>query len=285
MANATLNGLAWTVASGFLFMILNAVVRNLTLALDPFQVQFLRYFAGLVVMLPWIIRAGIAAYKPNGLGGQLGRGVVHTFGLLLWFYALPHVPLADVAAIGFSTPIFVMLGAAWFLGERMFTARWVAALIAFGGVLIVLAPKLTGAVGFYALVMLASAPVFAASYLITKVLTKRDRVEVIVAWQALTITVLTIPFALVDWTWPSATQWGWVLAAGILGSAGHYCMGRAFAIADISAMQSVKFLELVWATLLGLIIFSDPPSGATLIGGAVIVAATVWIARYEARRG
>ena len=88
---------------------------------------------------------------------------------------LPHITLADTTAIGFTGPIFIMIGAAWGFGERMRWERWVAALIGLAGVLIVVAPKLAGTGGVYTLVMLASSPVFAASFLITKGLTRYER--------------------------------------------------------------------------------------------------------------
>ena len=282
--SATLRGMLWTVLSGAIFSLLNATMRLLTQELDPFLTQFLRYLFGLIVMLPLVMRSGLAAYRPKFVGGQFWRGAVHTVGLMLWFVALPHVTLADMTAIGFTAPIFVMLGAALVLGECMVAARWVAALIGFTGVLIVVAPNLNDAGGLYNLVMLASAPMFAASYLITKALTRHDRAEVIVVWQALTVTLFSLPLALVHWSWPTPVQWAWFLLCGVLGSAGHYCLNRSFAAIDISATQSVKFVDLIWASLLGFMVFGDRPSRFTLIGGAVIFASTVWITQREARR-
>jgi drug/metabolite transporter (DMT)-like permease len=181
-----------------------------------------------------------------------------------------------------------MLGAAIFLKERMVAARWVAALVGFAGVLIVVSPAVLrdGAGGTpWALVLLAAAPLFAASSLITKALTRRDTPNVIVLWQAVMVALFTLPFALWHWEWPTATQWGWFVVSGVLGSAGHICLTRAFALADVSVTQPIKFLELIWAVLLGIAIWGERPGLATLIGGAVIFASTTWIARREARRG
>jgi len=276
-------GLLWSATAGLLFTVLNAIMRELSLQLAPFQTQFLRYLAGLAVMTPLLFRAGLAAYRPRNVGGQFLRGGVHTAGLCLWFIALPHIGLADTTAIGFTTPIFIMIGAVLVFHEAMRWERWLAALIGMVGVLIVVGPQLTGAGGWYTLVMLSSAPVFAASFLITKGLTRYERPEVIVVWQAITVTLCSLPLALPGWTWPTAPQWLLFVACGVLGSAGHYCLTRSFSVADISATQSAKFLELVWATALGWLVFSDVPSRWTLIGGAVICASTLWIARREVR--
>ena len=279
----TLRGLLWSSAAGLTFVLLNTVMRQLTLDLHPFQTQFLRYLCGLLVMLPFIARAGLASYRPHNLGGQFVRGAVHTVGLGLWFAAIPHITLADTTAIGFTAPIFIMLGAAWVFGERMRWERWLAALIGLGGVLIVVAPKLVGAGGIYTLVMLASSPVFAASFLLTKGLTRYERATVIVVWQSIAVSLFSLPLALTVWQMPDAAQWFSFVLCGILGSLGHYCLTRSFSVADISATQSVKFLDLVWATLIGWLVFADTPSRSTLIGGVVICASTLWIARREAR--
>lgn len=278
-----LQALAWMAASGIVFAILNTVLRVISLQLDPLQVQFLRYFAGLLVMTPFIARVGLRAYSPNGLVGQLWRGVIHTAGMVLWYMALPHLTLADTTAIGFTGPIFVMIGAVLALGEKMVWERWVSALAGFAGVLVVVGPGLTAGGGSWQLIMLGSAPLFAASALITKALTRRDRPEVIVVWQCITISLFSLPGAVLHWSWPSATQWAVFLGSGVLGSAGHYCVTRALGAADATATQGVKFLDLLWMTALGFLVFGDRPTLSTLAGGVVIVAATTWLARREAR--
>lgn len=280
----TVRGLMWVSLSGLLFVILNTLLRALSLQLHPMQAQFLRYLAAVFVMLPLIARAGVAAYWPTRVGGQFARGAVHAVGLVLWFTALPHIPLADTTAIGFTGPIFIMLGAYLFFHETMRWERWLASMIGFAGVMIVVGPQLSGSAGIYNLLMLASSPVFAASFLMTKALTRYERVEVIVFWQALSVTLFSLPMAWWVWQSPSPWQWFGFLIAGFLGVAGHYSVTRGFAIADISSTQSVKFLDLVWAASMGWLFFGDLPTQSTLIGGVVISASTIWIAHRESRR-
>lgn len=280
----TVRGLLWSAASGALFSVLNATMRNLAQQLDPMQAQFLRYLFGFLVLVPLMGRTGFAAYRPRHIGGQFARGAVHTVGLVLWFLALPRIPLADMTAIGFTGPLFIMIGAWLFLREPMHWERWLATAIGFAGVLIVVGPRLSGAGGGYHLLMLASAPVFAASFLITKVLTRTESAGTIVVWQAISVTLFSLPAALWAWQAPSLAQWLGFVVCGVLGSAGHYCLTRSYRVADISATQSVKFLELVWASLLGWIMFADVPSQTALAGGVVISAATLWVARREHRR-
>lgn len=280
----TVRGLLWTLLASVLFVLLNTTARYLTQQFDPFQSQFLRYLCGLLVLLPFVLRRGMAAYRPQSVKGQLVRGVVHTLGLALWFTALPNIPLADMTALGFTTPIFIMLGAALFLRESMHWERWVAAGVGFAGVLLVLGPKLSGNGGWFHLVMLASSPVFAASFLISKAQTRYESAGVILLWQSLTVALLSLPMALAHWRAPGLWEWAGYMLAGSLGGLAHYCLLRSYQLADISATQSFKFLDLVWASLMGWLVFSDHPSSSTLLGGVVIAASTLWIARRESRR-
>lgn len=280
----TVKGLLWTLAAGLCFVLLNTLSRYLTAQLPPLESQFLRYLFGFLVMLPLVARTGLAAWRPRHLGGQFGRGLVHTVALGLWFTALPHISLGDMTALGFTTPIFIMLGAGLFLREPMRWERWLAALLGFAGVLVVVGPGLTGSGGYWSLVMLASSPVFAASFLIVKALTRYEKAGVIVLWQSITVTLLSLPLALLHWQAPTPAQWTGYLVCGLLGSGAHYLLTRAYAVIDISATQSLKFLELVWAMLLGWLVFGDHPSQYTLVGGLLISASTIWIARRESRR-
>jgi drug/metabolite transporter (DMT)-like permease len=286
----TARALLWAASAGLLFTLLNSLMRALAQNIHPFQAQFLRYACGLAVLMPVVLRHGMAAYRPRHIGGQFARGALHTLGLYFWFAALPKIPLANMTAIGFSTPLFIMLGAYVFLREPMRWERWLATGLGFAGVMIVVGPQFgvgtaAGGVnsGWYHLLMLASAPLFAASFLVTKALTRYETTGTILVWQAITVTLLSLPMALLNWSSPSAWQWAGFVLSGVLGSAGHYCITRSFRKADISSTQSLKFLELVWSALMGWLLFSDVPTLNAIIGGMLISAATIWVARRESR--
>ena len=277
-------GMLWMAATGLLFIVLNTIMKRLSHELDPWLVGFLRYLFGAVVMLGPALHLGAGSLWPKAPGLQFVRGLFHACGMMLWFAALPMVTLAELTAIGFSGPLFICLGAVLFLGERMSGARWAAVMIGFAGVLLVVKPWGGGAaVSPGVLLMLASAPVFAGSFLVAKALTSRDRSEVVVLWQHLWVSVLLAAFALAYWSGPTPAQWGLLVVCGFLGAGGHYCMTRAFRVADISAVQPVKFLELVWAAILGFLVFGTVPQGATVLGGMVILVSTLLLARHESR--
>ena len=285
-ATPTVRGMLWMVATGILFTLLNATMKKLSEGLDSWLVGFLRYLLGTMVILAPALRYGVRELWPKAPKLQLLRGSFHAGGMLLWFAALPTVSIAEFTAIGFSVPLFICLGAVLVLNERMTGARWAAVLVGFTGVLLVVHPFHAGhfsGVSPGMLMMLGSGPAFAASFLVAKVLTRHERSDIMVLWQHLLVTLLLLPFAIANWTMPPPGAWALLLLCGCFGAGGHYCMTRSFRVADISAVQSMKFLELVWAAILGLVMFGVTPGGWTLVGGVVILASTLWLARRESR--
>jgi drug/metabolite transporter (DMT)-like permease len=283
---AALRGMLWMAASGALFAALNTLMKWLAHDLDPWVVGFLRNLFGFVVLLPIAFRLGWSRMRTGAPGLQVLRALFHLGGLLLWFLALPMVSMAEMTALGFTGPIFMCLGAVLVLGEKMSPTRWAAVFIGFLGALIVVhpwtAPGFGGVTWGNALLLLAS-PTFAASFIVAKLLTRHDTSEAIVIWQHGLVALFALPFALWYWTSPSAGQWSWFVLCGVLGAAGHYCVNQALRVADVSATQPVRFLDLLWASLGGFIAFSAVPESWTVAGGAVIFGATLWLARHEAR--
>ncbi|MFK7964625.1 MAG: DMT family transporter [Burkholderiaceae bacterium] len=279
-------GIAWMALGGLVLAIMNGLMRLMTQQMDPLQAQFLRYFFGFFALMPIIFRGPVKRLWPKNLSGQCWRGLAQTLALALFFLALPHMPLADMTAIMFTTPFFVLMGAAVFLGEQVSATRWLGAFAGFAGVGIVLWPHLTlsDGAGIWSLVMLGAAPLFATAFLLTKALTRDESSDTLVTWQNIVVTVLTLPVALYFWVTPDQTQWLILALCGALGTAAHWCFTRAFYLADISAVQPVRFLDLIWSSLLGLAIFGNEPSKTALLGGMVIVAASVWLARVESKR-
>ena len=274
----------WMALGGFTLSAMNALMRQLTGELPPTFAQCMRYVFGLAVMLPFLVKQGFQHYKPNHLKGHLLRGFFHAAALTLFFLALPKIPLTDTTAIMFTQPLFVMVGAALILREVVSRDRWLAATFGFAGVGLVLLPHIQAETGNWSMVMLAASPLFAASFLINKALTRHDRPEVIVLWQNITVTAYMIPIALPYWVSPDGRQWLLLGCCGLLGTAAHVFMTRGFALADISVLQPLRFLDLLWASLFGFLMFAALPSNSAILGGVIIVSATLWIAHREKRK-
>ncbi len=279
-ASANLRGIAWMVLTGFLFVGVTGVVRHLGSDLNPVQAAFIRYLIGLMFFLPLFVRLGRRQLVTRRLGLHLMRGLAHGSAVGLWFFAMARIPIAEVTALAFVAPIFTTLGAALFLGEKLRARRTGAVLMAFAGTLIILRPGLA-VVDIGALAQLAAAPLFATSFLIAKRLTETEASSTIVAFLSLFVTLTLLPAALVIWRPPTWEEVAWLCLTAALATAGNYTMVQAFRAAEITVTQPVHFLQLVWATLLGLYVFGEVPDVWTWAGAAVIVASATYIAHRE----
>ena len=267
--------------TGALFVCVTAVVKYVGSDMPAAQSAFLRYLLGLVFILPMVrsmIRAGLdkSSVKLFGL-----RGITHSFGVMLWFYAMTQIPIAEVTAMGYMTPVFVTIGAALFLGERLALRRIVAVGLALIGGMIILRPGIREVSPGH-LAMLCNGVFFATSYLIAKIMADRVPASVVVGWLSVTVTLGLAPFAYAVWVPPTMEQIGWLFLVAAFATTGHLTMTIALKSAPISVTQPVTFLQLVWATMLGVIVFSEPIDGWVLFGGALILASVSFITWREA---
>ena len=182
--------------------------------------------------------------------------------------------------MSYMSPVYVTLGAALFLGEKLAARRLLAVVAALIGVVIILRPGFRElSPGHYS--QLFATLSFAGSFLIAKRLAAEVSPSVVVLALAITVTIGLAPFAYAVWVPPTLPQIGWMFAVAVFATAGHYTMARAFAIAPISVTQPVTFLQIVWAVLFGVVIFGEPVDGWVLFGGAVIIGAVSFIAWRE----
>ena len=265
-----------------LFVGVTIAVRYLGTSMNPVQAAFIRYCFGIVLILPLLSRAGVMSLDRDRLGFHALRGLVHGGGVILWFLAMSRIPISEVTALGFTTPIFVTLGAAVFLSERLKPYRVAAVLLGFIGALLILRPGLR-VIDIGALAQLGAAPLFACSYLMAKSATRREASSMIVILLSVFCTLTLALPALMVWRTPTLEELLLLGLTALLATSGHYCMTRALEAAEVSAVQPFTFLQLVWATILGLILFDEHPDVWIWIGGAVIVASATWMAQQEVR--
>ncbi len=282
-ASANLQGMLMMALATTFLASMHAMVRHVSADLHPFEIAFFRNLFGLMVMLPWLIRAGRAGLVSRQPGLQALRAMVVLVAMLSWFYGLSVVPIAQATALSFTAAIFGSLGAVLFLGERMRLRRWTAVLIGFAGTLLILRPG-WAAVDTGVLIVLLAAVSWGASVVIIKVLARTDSSITIVAWVTIALTVLSLPAALMFWTWPTPTQLGWLILIGALGSAGHLSMTQALKLSDeATAVLPVDYIRLVWTSLIGYLAFAEVPDIWVWVGGSTIFASTVYIAYREAK--
>ena len=255
-------------------------LRYLDGSLPSVQVAFIRYLFGLAIIFPFAVQELKLRNLKIPIIKHGIRGTLHGFGVVLWFYSVSQITLSQVTAISYLTPIFTTIGAIIVFKERLSKQRFLAILTAIIGAILILRPGLEViSAGKWA--QLFSTLLFAASYLITKNLTKTEGTFLIVFMLNLFATLTLLPFALLIWISPSVIDLGLLLTIAILASFGHYFVTKAVALAPLSVTQPVIFLQLIWSTLIGLLIFGEPIDLLIIIGGGFIVLAITQIAYSE----
>jgi drug/metabolite transporter (DMT)-like permease len=274
-------GVFWMFVTGLLFVAVTALVKYNGTRIPAAESAFLRYSMGLVFLLPMInaMRQSQLTIRQHKLFWL--RGIAHTGGVSLWFYAMARIPIADVTAMNYLTPIYVTLGAALFLGEKLALRRILAVVAALVGALIILRPGFRE-VGMGHLAMLFAAVFFATSYLVAKLMSDETNPAIVVTMLSITVTIGLAPLALANWVTPTGSELVVLFAVAALATAGHYTMSMAFAAAPVTVTQPVSFLQLVWAVLLGAVVFGEGVDPWVVIGGLVIIGSIAFITMREA---
>lgn len=274
-------GVAWMLVTGVLFVGVTAIVKVLGTRIPAPEAAFLRYAMGLIFLFPMIRPMMASKLTARQLKLFSFRGVAHTAGVALWFYAMARIPIADVTAMNYLAPVYVTLGAAVFLGETLALRRILAVVAALVGALIILRPGFRE-VGSGHLAMLIAAVFFAASYLTAKQMADETGAAVTVTMLSLTVTIGLAPLAALNWVTPSLHELGLLFCVAALATAGHYTMSLALAAAPVTVTQPVGFLQLVWAVLLGWLVFGEGLDVYVILGGGVIIAAISFMTWREA---
>jgi len=272
------------VAATLCFTTMHAGVRQLTAVgdLHPFEAAFLRNLFGLLAMLPWFIRVRLAALHTRKLGLHALRGVLQVVGMLSFFMALKLSPLAEVSALSFTAPLFASLGASLFLGEAMRLRRWSALALGFIGALVIVRPGFEALSLGTVLVILASV-VWSSALLVIKVLGRTDSSVTITAYMALFLTPLSLLPALFVWRTPSLVELLVLAAIGAIANLGHLAMAQSFKEAEATVVLPFDFTRLIWASVIGYLLFTEVPDLWTWAGGSIIFASTTYIAVRESR--
>jgi drug/metabolite transporter (DMT)-like permease len=248
--------------------------------IHAFEIAFFRSFFGFVAMAVVVLATTRRVPRVTALRPLGGSSLFHLMAMLSFFYGMAMMPLAESAALTFTAPLFGTLAAALFLGERVHARRWIAILVGFLGVLVVLRPGMVP-VGIGPALVLFSTVAFAGVTVLVKRMTATEATTSVVFYQSLFVSVLTLPAALPVWTTPDPTMLAWLALIGALSTAGWLCFTRAFALADASALLPLEFTRLPFVALLGYLAFGEVPDVWVWLGAAVIFASGLAIAHRE----
>ena len=266
--------------TGAFFVAVTAVVKYVGDGLPAAEAAFLRYLLGLVFLIPMIPAMRAAKLTPRIWKISAFRGVVHSLGVTLWFYSMTQISIAEVTAMNYLNPVYVTIAAALFLGEKLAFRRILAVVAALVGAMIILRPGFRELNSGH-LAMIFTAILFAGSYLSAKLMADEVSPAVVVFMLSVTVTIGLAPMAAVVWVTPTLAQLGWMFLLAALATGGHYTMTLAFAAAPLTVTQPVTFLQLVWAVLLGWLVFGEAVDVWVVLGGVLIIAAITFITWRE----
>lgn len=288
-------GIALKLCSVVLFIVMSSLIKAASEAVPPGQAVFFRSLFAIPVILGWLALRGDLAtgLRVNSPMGHFWRGFVGTAAMGLMFAGLGLLPLPEVTALGYTAPLLTVVFAAMFLDERVGLFRIAAVGLGLIGVLIVLAPRLstltgetvqtTQAVG--AVMVLLGATCAALAQIYIRKLVATEQTSAIVFYFSATSTLLsllTLPFG---WVIPGATETLYLILAGLLGGLAQIFLTSAYRFADASVVAPFDYASMLFALMIGYFIFDEVPTGAMLLGAALVIAAGIIIILRERHLG
>ena len=268
----------WMSISAVTYVVSIAIGRYIAPDIEVFQIAFLRNAFAVLFMMPWLMKVGIGAMRTNQIGRHILRGFMSSANVTLLFAAVALIPIADMSAINFLQPVIGAAIAGLVLGEVVSRARWIAIMAGFAGALIMIRPgfaEFNIGIAF----ALGSGVAGALVSIMIKTLVRTDPPDTIAAWLFVTQTLILLIPTIIVWKNPPLEQWILFAVIGFMSVILQRTYNRGIQAADVSGAMPFNFTRLVWAALLGWIVFAEFPDIWTWVGGTVIFAASVWLTR------
>ncbi len=255
------------------------------------QAVFFRSVVTIPMLLIWFgLRGEVAqALRTSDWTGHARRAVVGTLAMGLGFAGLKYLPLPEVTALRFATPMLIVIFAAFMLGEKVRLIRISAVLVGLVGVAVILSPRISvegntrELIG--AAIVLTSAACAAFAQIFIKRLTGTEHPAAIVFYFSLTaslLSLLTLPFG---WVWPVGWEWVFLLGAGVIGAVGQLCLTTSYRFAEAGVLAPFTYVSMLWAVLIGWTVFGEVPTLHMLAGSVLIIGAGVAIFLRERQLG
>ena len=241
---------------------------------------FFRFFLGLVIILPYIVKNKDAVLKTTHLKQHFLRAILGLPAMLIYFSALVLLPIEKLTAISFVVPLIVTILAVFFLGEKIYIYRTLALILGFSGMLVIIRPGFVDiSIGVY--MVLFSALLWSINIIITKKISKNDSAITILAYQSIFMSLLSFFIVLFFWEMPSIKTFIYLILAALCGTVLHLTLNHAFKLVDVSMTQPYSFLNLVFASIIGYFVFDEIPDLYTWIGALIIFAGVLIISYRE----
>lgn len=281
-ASPNLRGTVFMITALLVYAVMVGAFKHLGTAIPLVETLMIRQIIMSVVIVAIAGRSLKLALKTDRPGLQIFRGLITLASMLCGFSALIHIPLAQATSISFSQVLFVTIAAVLILKERVDTARWIATALGFVGVLIMLNPSAEG-LNVWALMSLGGALFGAGITISVRILGTSERTETILIYQGLVLMVVLAWPAWALWVWPTAEQWFWLVLLSLFGTAGQWLITKAYQVGEAAALAPLDFSRLLLAAFTGYVFFSEVPRPTTLLGAAIVIGATLYTMRRNAR--
>ncbi|MFL6967931.1 DMT family transporter [Pseudomonas alvandae] len=275
-----LSGALWMIASLLSFIGMAVASRELSTFMSIFEILFFRSFIGLIIISPVIYKQRAQLQQTLNLGMQIGRNAVHFAGQYAWTVGVASLPLVKVFALEFTTPIWVSLLAFLFLKERISSARVLAAIGGFVGVLVVLRPGIDS-IDVAALIVLLAAMGYATSIIMVKKLTLTSSPTIIVIWMVLLQLPLGFGLSLAQWRTPNLECIPWILLLGVTGLSAHFAMAKALSVMDASIAIPIDFFRVPLIAVVGFFLYNESLEIWVLVGALIIFVSNYLTFRVE----
>ncbi|MFD1696591.1 DMT family transporter [Roseibium aestuarii] len=297
--HAPLLGISLKLASTLVFSVMVVALKVTAETVPVGEIVFARNFFGMWPVLIMVALRGelMQAFRTRNVMGHLGRSLVGVTAMVFSFTAFALLPLPDATAIGFATPLLVVVLAWAVLGEVVRVYRWSAVIVGFLGIVIILSPHLgrgdfTGAEALGAVCAAMSALFAAMAMIFVRKLCESERTSTIVTWFSGSATVLALLTIPAGWIWPSQA---WILPdgttglllvlVGLSGGVGQILLTQSYRYADASTIAPFDYLNMLWAILFGWFLFAEVPVAEVVIGALVVIAAGIFVIYREHRLG
>lgn len=278
-----MQGAAFVILGTFFFVLTDIVVKYTGQRIHPAQMSIFRYGVGFILLAPLFIQTGPARLKTKRLKLHFFRAVIASIGQAGIFYAVIHLQLADATAMTFTRPLFLTILAIFILKEVVGLHRWGATVIGFIGVIVMMRP-FGGEVDIAWGVALFTAFLFASGLIIIRVLGKDEPPGTILFWYHIFGFLIFLGPAAYVWVDPTPNEWVQLCLIATFTAIGMNFFVRGFSVGESSLMGTMEYIRLVFAALAGYFIFTEVPDLWTWVGAGIIVAATLYITRHEAKK-
>ncbi len=262
------------------FTIMTSLIRVIAQEIHPFEIGFFRTITNLILMVPFVLRTGPTVFQTENHKVYALRGLIGVAFVMSYFSGAAMIPVSDSQALIFTSPLFAAALVVVFLGEKIRGRRMFALGIGFVGAMIILRPGFD-AINLGAVLVLIGAMTNGASNALVKYTTRKDHPDTAVLFLMLYVTPLIALPTVFVWVTPSWEQLGFLLAIGFFATLNQRFLSRAFAAADATAVLPYDFSRLPFAALIGWFVFSELPDFWVWVGGAIIFAASIYIAHRE----